>query len=1236
MPLPPLFPTTMNWLSIFFFEFRYRRNRPATYMFFVLLLGISFLAVTTDMIKGLSGGAVKDNATSVMAQLSLALFLVMGTLISSAIMGVAIVRDFEHRTDALFFTKPIRQWDYLTGRYLGAMVVLLLTLAAIPLGLMLGEAAPWRNADRLLPFRAATYWQPYLILIVPSALAVGSIFFAVGALSRKMLVVFTQGMIFLMVYLVSGTLLRQIDRREIAALLDPFGMRAISFVTQYWSISQQNNELIPLTGTLLNNRLVWLGVAALALVITYVFFSYQQAPAPFARKRRGATADGSTVADRSYGSLPGGPAPVDRSLRLPRVQHRYGQWAWFSDLGHLTRFYTKVVMKDLPFLALSIGGLGMFLFAAVDNAGAWYGSKTLPTTYVMLNKMAIFTGLFLFILMVLYVGDLIWKERDVRINGISDALPVPNWVPLLSKYLGLGLAFALMLTLAIGLGALMQVIHGGASLIDWPVYVASLYGGTLLGLLTFMLLGFFIHTMVNNKMAGHALLILFFVVLGFLPLLGIEHSLLVFDSASLGQYSDMNGYGHTIEPFSWTTLYWSAFGALLFAGAVVLSVRGSEELFKFRLRIGRHQLTRPVLTVGLALLIVFISSGSYIYYNTNVVNEFKTRKAREKEMASYEKTLKKFANLPQPRITAVTVAVDIYPETRDFTATGWYILKNKNMAPLREIHLQTYPDDDMQVKQLNLSAPGRFDDRYAADFAYRIYHLNQPLQPGDSVRLDFQLTYRTSGFKESGTNIDIVENGTFFTNDYFPGIGYNDRAELSGDDIRKENGLKPNERMRPQNDPMGLRQSVMGDDADQIRFAMTVSTTPDQVAIAPGYLQKEWIKNGPDGKPRRYFSYQMDSPIADFYSIVSARYLVKKELYKSNVGGPVNLEIYYHPGHDRNLDRMMRGMRASLDYYQTNYGPFQHRQLRIMEFPRYRSYAQSFANTIPFGEDMGFVADIDDKKDIDMPFFVTAHETAHQWWGHQVSEANVKGSAMLSESLAEYSALMVMKQRSPKERMQEFLGFELDYYLSGRQGESKKEQPLSLCENQQYIHYNKGAHVLYALQDQIGEDRLNQALRTYRDRWRVENVAKTGIYPTAADLTAELRAVTPDSVRGLLDDWINAITLYELKTERVTVKPVGKQFNVTLVVSAQKVRADSLGNEMPRPLNEWMWVGVYAPKAVDSMDDKLLYYQRHRITKPKQTITVRVGQKPDRAGIDPLNLLIDRHPKDNVKTPETP
>ncbi|WP_338870756.1 M1 family aminopeptidase [Spirosoma sp. SC4-14] len=1211
----------MNWLSILRFEFRYRRNRPATYLFFALLLGISFATVATDLIKGLSGGAVKDNGTTVLTTISLILFMMMGILVSSAIMGVAVVRDFEHRTDALFFTKPIRKWEFLTGRYVGAMLILLILLMAIPLGLLLGDLAPWRNPDRMLPIRMAAYWQPYWTILLPNALIAGTLFFMVGALSRRMLVVFVQGMGFLILYLVSGTFLSEIDRREVAALLDPFGLRAVWYTTQYWSISQKNNALIPLSDMLLWNRVLWLGVAALCMAITYWLFSYQSSTKRSVGKEKPLIAKSDVW---------------DLRAPLKQVTRQYGSGNWLINLWRLTGFYTKVVMKDLPFLALCIGGLGMFVFSAVNNTGEWYGTHTLPTTYVMLNKMTIFTGLFLFILMVLYVGDLTWKERDVRISQISDALPVPNWIMLVSKYLGLGLAFAIVIALGILLGACIQTMKGEAALIEWRVYATSLYGNALLSLLTLMLLGFFIHVVVNNKFAGHALLLLFFVSLGMLSYLGIEHNLLIFGGGSLGAYSDMNGFGHYVAPYSWTSLYWLAFGAILFAAAVLLSVRGSETLMKVRLRIGRYQLTRSMLTFVLAAFLVFVCTGSYVYYNTNVLHKYQNHKEDEAESARYEKTLRRFANLPQPRITNVSIAIDLYPQTRDFTAKGRYILQNKTNQPIRQLHLQLLSTEEMQVKQLQLSVPNRLNDRYATDFSYRIFALDKPLLPGDSLQLDFELLYRTKGFKNNGENTEIVQNGTFFTNQYFPGIGYNEQYELQDDDKRKENGLAPKERMRAQNDPIARRQNVLGKDADLIRFAMTISTSPDQLAIAPGYLQKEWIAKGPDGMPRRYFSYKMDSPIANFYSIVSARYAVRKELYRSKGGDPVSLEIYYHPGHTHNLDRMMRGMKAALDYYQINFGPFQHRQLRVMEFPRYRAYAQSFANTIPFGEDMGFVADIDDRNDVDMPFFVTAHETAHQWWGHQVIEANVRGNGFLSESLAEYSALMVMKHHYAPEQMKEFLGYELDYYLRGRQSETKKEQPLAQCEHQSYIHYNKGALVLYALQDQLGEDRINQALRSYRARWNVDQVAKSGIYPTAADLTAELRAITPDTLQGLLDDWVNNITLYELKTEQVTVKPSGKAYEVTLRLSAQKVHADSLGNETNLPINEWIWIGVYAPHSKESRQGKLLYYQRHRINRPMQTITVRVDQKPERAGIDPLNLLIDRHPGDNVKAVDGP
>ena len=349
----------------------------------------------------------------------------------------------------------------------------------------------------------------------------------------------------------------------------------------------------------------------------------------------------------------------------------------------------------------------------------------------------------------------------------------------------------------------------------------------------------------------------------------------------------------------------------------------------------------------------------------------------------------------------------------------------------------------------------------------------------------------------------------------------------------------------------------------------------------------------------------------------------------------VALEIYYHKEHTANLDRMMNGMKDALGYFSENFGEYQHRQLRIIEFPRYQTFAQSFANTVPYSEEIGFMLDMK-KNDIDMNYYVTAHETAHQWWGHQVTEAPVQGSSMLSETLSQYSALMVMKHKYPKEMIQKFLKYELESYLRGRNREKKKELPLDLVENQQYIHYRKGSLIMFALQDYIGEDKINLALRNYLNKWKFSE----GIYPTTTDLTDEIKAVTPDSLQYLITDLVENITFYENKTEKATYKELGNDmYEVTLELSSKKMVADSLGKETELPLTEWIDIGVYGeePKKENAEGYKfapLLYFEKHQITKENSTIKIKVKGKPVKAGIDPLNKLINRHHKDNVKKVE--
>lgn len=1191
--------------EIFLFELSYRKNRAANYIYFAIIFLIAFGVVASPIVS-VSGasGQIKANSPFAIANITNALIFSF-MMITSAIMGVAIVRDFDHNMEALLFSTPMKKIHYLLGRFGGSFLVLLLIFSGIWMGLMTGFAVgkyvPWEvdwKTKEILPFNAWAYFQPFLYYGVSNLFIMGSLFFMAGALGRKTIVIYTQGIILLVLYSIAASFLADVEWKETAALLDPFGSQTFDYVTRYWTPSEKNTMLVPLEGIMLYNRLIWVGFGVLALVTTYYGFSFNVVRNSLIKRKP------STVKEK----------PKKTDVTIP-VTHQVINWAtYLKQFVRLSVFNFKIVIKEIPFLAILLTGM-LLLVVNAFNMNQLYGTSSYPTTYSILGLLDGFT-LFFIIIAIFYSGELVWKERAVNFNLIIDAMPMPSFVSLLSKFMGMVLIYLIMLFILIICGVVIQASYGYFKF-ELPIYFSTLYTSTLTLLVLYTLLAIFIQVLVNNKFLGFALCILFFIVRGVMGELGLEHNLWRFASGTLGTFSDMNVYGHYVPPFSWFKVYWFALAMFLFAVAVIFSVRGSEAVMKMRWKTGKLRLNRSFLVFTFSVLAIFIFSGFYIYYNTSIVNKFVKSDDQEDLQEEYEQKLKKYDFVLQPRIVETKLKVDIYPYSRDFEAEGSYWLKNKTDQPIADIHIQHSIDNQLIINYVKFNREAKVKENFE-QFRYYVYELANPLSPGDSIQMNFKVTFDTKGFEQGGSNTNVVFNGTFFNNTaFFPTLGYNSGFEIGDDDERKKRKLKEKERMMERNDPRGLAQSLFGDDADHIRFEMEISTEGDQIAIAPGYLQKEWKENG-----RNYFSYKMDAPMCDFYSVVSARYAIKRDKWND-----INLEIYYHPGHEYNLDKMMEGMKDALAYYSKNFAPYQYRQVRIMEFPRYASFAQSFANTIPFSEGIGFIAKIDDpEKDIDYVYYVTAHEVAHQWWGHQVMEAGVKGNAMLSESMSQYSALMVLKHKFTPEILERYLKYELDRYLGGRAFERKKEQPLEFVEGQGYIHYQKASLIFFALQDYIGEDSVNAAFRRYNATWRFKDAP----YPTSADLLKEIKKVTPDSLQNIIHDMFETITLFENKTTEATyVEKAKDQFEVTLKVSAEKMRADSTGLESPIAINDWIDVGVYGKNKAGK--DSLLYLKKHKITQKENTFTITVKDKPRKAGIDPLHKLIDRHSDDNSK-----
>ena len=57
----------------------------------------------------------------------------------------------------------------------------------------------------------------------------------------------------------------------------------------------------------------------------------------------------------------------------------------------------------------------------------------------------------------------------------------------------------------------------------------------------------------------------------------------------------------------------------------------------------------------------------------------------------------------------------------------------------------------------------------------------------------------------------------------------------------------------------------------------------------------------------------------------------------------------------------------------------------------------------------------------------------------------------------------------------------MDGYLRGRSSEFEAERPLMYTEHQQYIHYQKASVIMYGLKEMIGENKVNEALRSLLD-----------------------------------------------------------------------------------------------------------------------------------------------------------
>ena len=1181
----------MRLREVFRFEVEYRFRSPSTWIYggILFLLAIWMFLATAD-----GGPSEHINAPVRLAGVSVIVGM-FGMLVSAAIFGDAAVRDIAVEMDALLFTSRLRKAEYLAGRYLAALAVNAILLIAIPLGTMTGTLMGSRF-EAAGPFRLVAYLQPFLLLSLPNLLVVGAILFTVGMLARTVIPVFLTAIGIFIASLVSLNYPDTITNPILAPLVDPSALGALQRVARYWTPVEQNTRLVGFPPALLWNRVVWGAIAA--GMLAFLARTYRFAHADGGRRRR-ARRDAivAFVAERA--------APV----AVPRVAGSFDFGTTARQALTVARHWLALFAASRAFRIALLACTGLTMLWGWNVGDTVFDTSAWPVTLLVAGTaLATRVTPILVLLVIVYAGELVWQERDAGVAEIADAAPVSESVSLLGRFLALaGMIVMMLAAITVG-GVLIQALQGYHNF-EPGLYLRIVFGILLANYLLLGALAMAIHVFINHKYLAHFAVLLVYVAVRTLPNLGlVEHNLLLYGMDPGWTYSDMNGFGPFAGPFIWFKAYWAAWALMLGVVAALFWVRGRETGLRQRFSVARARSFGGLARAAAVAALLIVALGGFIFYNTNVLNEYRPARQRGAPQADYEKRYARFVDAPQPMIAEAELRVEIHPATPAVDMRGTYRLVNRTGAAIDSVHVYVNPDVATRSLSLDRAAKQVVDD---AEVGYRIYHLERPLAPSDSMQLTFDVAYRPRGFPNSDIQRSVVRNGAYFDRRWMPIIGYQPAFELSGDEPRKRFGLGA--RRAPADDAARARLRDLRD-ADLVHLKAVIGTAADQTAITPGILKRRWTENG-----RNYFEYETPGPTPFMATTFSAKYALVEDRWKN-----VALAIYHHPTHRYTIGPIVHGMKASLDYFTSEFGPYPADHLRIVEIPRYGRFGRAHPYTIAFTED--FLLTRAKEGRFDQAFFGTAHEIAHQWWGGQVHGAHGgRGTGMISESLSNYSAMMVTEKTFGLEAARQVYAYQLDRYLRQRANVSR-DVPLLDVTDQAYIYYGKGAVAMYALRERIGEERVNTALRRFLDRYRDAGPP----YPTSTELYAELRAVTPDSAQSLLRDLFEDVILWDVEARSASAERIaGGEYRVTIDVVAKKLRADSVGRETPVELDELVEIGVFGT-GDGAKPGTPLYLKPHRIRTGRQTIQVTVGSQPTRAGIDPHRKLIDRKADDNV------
>lgn len=988
----------------------------------------------------------------------------MTGLLSLVIIFFAIIfatqilfKDWDSKFDILIFSYPFSKRTYLQGKFLIFFLQTFLSFTFLMIGFVIGQN--FRTGSEIHPyFNFWHYFYPLLIFGGINCFIVCSFLFFISFIMKKKLLVVVGGLFLYVLYMIilvfsnspfmAGSLPQSLETQQLSALIDPFGMSSYFFEARTLSAQQKNELIVPFSGYLLINRIVFLIISVLLLLLTYRLFSFST----FSQNK---SKNKNQITNVSFTKNCG---------QFTTTKSVFGISAGIKSVLSFAKIDLIYLFKSITIVAVSILLLffvGMEMYAEIEKGirlPQKYASSGLMSTTISENF-----HLFGMLIVIYFINDLYWRSHSSGFSLIEKSTYFSK-SKLNGHFLSVSVLLFFLTAILILEGLAFQLVYN-YFYIDWNAYSGTILFNTLplILFLAFMLL---INDNIKNRFVALGVSVLAgFTFAGPVSKKIISYPLLRIFSDYKGVYSDFNGYG----------MYASAFAERLLFGLGMIAILWliNEFVKTKKWNIGQLIFTGIILSLG-------ILSGSFF------MKDYIPKNEDEKILQSvqYEKKFKKYETLPQPIITDVITEIQLYPFENSYKIDGTYTLVNQTDKPIRKILINFHPDLNIESAVFRTNSESKKIDQEVTEI-----ELNQPLQTGEKASLDFKISYHWSPVNGHDSFNAIIANGSFMRiSRYFPTFGYQANNEIENEEKRVEFKLGKQSELKKLEAPEVFKK-------DFINLDMTISTEKDQTAVGTGDLTQNYIK----GK-RNYFRYKSNG-IPFRFALSSAKYQIKTTVYKG-----IAINIFYNEKHSENVNHLIENAKITLDYCTQNFGKYPFKNINFIEVSSFtRGFAATaYPSAVFMTEDMLFHANIHSDQNQDVINELAGHELSHLWWGNsQIDPDDREGAVMLTETLAMYTEMMLYKKMHGKEKMMERINVHQQIY-DNEKGLSENQPLYKVTGENTHISYSKGAIAMVKLSELIGENKVNTALHSFLLHNQYPKK------PTSLDLLKEFYKVNPN------------------------------------------------------------------------------------------------------------------------------